>query len=292
MNEQDAPSTTAGTPRLRRLDRMQPDPDPRLIDELVPPDHVVRTVWELVEGLDFSELYAQVKAVEGRPDRPAVDPMIPTALWIYATLENIGSARDNKGDGEQARASTTDPEARRMKMPDGGFRPAYNVQFATTLDSLVIVGAEVTNAGADGGQMGPMMEQIQTQQGELPHEYYADGGFSTKDDIEHVEGRGVMVFTPVKEAERQQQAGNDPSAPRPGEGPFLTRWRERMGTAEGKRKYQQRSKCEWSNAQVRNRGLYRFLVRGLKKVKAIVLWHVLTHNLFRLVALRAQPAQT
>ncbi len=207
-------------------------------------------------------------------------------------VHKVQAAREarQKGDGTTARASTTDPEARRMKMPDGGFRPAYNVQFATTLDTLVIVGADVTNAGSDGGQMDPMVERIETQQGVLPQEYYTDGGFSTKEDIEEVGQRGVVVYTPVKEAEKQQQEGKDPYAPRRGEGPELSEWRQRMGTEAGQAKYKQRSKCEWSNAQSRNRGLYGIVVRGLEKVKAVVWWYVLAQNLLRWVALRAERA--
>ena len=63
-----------------------------------------------------------------------------------------------------------------------------------------------------------------------------------------------------------------------------------MGTEEGRQKYKQRAKCEWSNAEARNRGLYQFVVRGLAKVKTVVLWYVLVHNLFRMVALRAERA--
>jgi len=198
--------------------------------------------------------------------------------------------RRKKGDGGYARASTTDPEARRMKMPDGGYRPAYNVQFATTLDTLVIVGDDVIKAGSDGGQMDPMVERMERQHGELPEQYYTDGSFSVKEDIEKVGQRGVEVYTPIKEEEKQKREGKDPYAPRRGEGPKVTEWRERMGTEAAKEKYKQRSKCEWSNACCRNWGLWQFTVRGLEKVKVVVLWYVLTHNLFRMVALRAERA--
>jgi len=63
-----------------------------------------------------------------------------------------------------------------------------------------------------------------------------------------------------------------------------------MGTEEAKTKYKQRSKTEWPNAECRNRGLQQFLVRGLERVKSVILWYVLTHNLFRMVALRAKRA--
>ena len=88
--------------------------------------------------------------------------------------------------------------------------------------------------------------------------------------------------------EKKKQKGQDPYAPKRGDTPQVAAWRQRMGTAEAQAKYKQRSKTEWPNAECRNRGLQQFLVRGLEKVRSIVLWYVLTHNLFRMVALRAQ----
>ena len=207
--------------------------------------------------------------------------------------KKVAAAREarKKGDGQHARASTTDPEARKMKMGDGGFRPAYNVQFATTLDTLVIVGFDVINSGSDGGQMDPMVEKIEEQQGERPNDLLTDGGFSTKDDIENVGQRGVTVYTPVKEIEKKKKLGKNPFEAQKGDGPEVAKWRERMGTEAAQEKYKQRCKCEWPNAGCRNRGLHQFLVRGLEKVKPIVLWQVLVHNLLRMVDLRAQRAE-
>ena len=107
---------------------------------------------------------------------------------------------------------------------------------------------------------------------------YVDGGFSTKEDIQSVGQRGVTVFAPVKERKKQEQQGKDPYAAKPGGTPEVAAWRERMGTEEAKEKYRQRCKTEWPNAVCRNRGLQQFLVRGLEKVKSVVLWHVLIHN--------------
>jgi transposase len=422
----------AAVPRMKSPDRLQVDPDPKMIDELIPPGHKARLVWELVRELDLTPLYAQIKAVEGHAGRPPIDPRILVALWLYATDEGVAKARElyrrcydcdpykwlrggvdvnyhtladfrtqhpewlkeqvitniaalreerlasldvlgqdgmrvrasagndsfkrqatleqlleeaaqawdrleqefeqetelsareqaaqeravrermerlkqaqqevqkvaearekrKKGDGASARASTTDPEARRMKMGDGGTRPAYNVEFTTDLDSLVIVGADLINAGSDAGQMEPMVEQIETEQAPLPEngEYYVDGGFATKEDIASVAQRGVTVFSPPKDVEKQQRNGKDPYAPKRGDSPEVAAWRQRMGTEEGRQKYKQRAKCEWSNAECRNRGLHQFVVRGLAKVKSVVLWYVLVHNLFRMVALRAKRA--
>ena len=80
--------------------------------------------------------------------------------------KNCSSEKDSRrerGQDSQARASTTDPEARKMKMADGGYRPAYNVQFATAAGSRIIVGVNVTNEGADSGQMEPMLTQLERE---------------------------------------------------------------------------------------------------------------------------------
>jgi hypothetical protein len=207
-------------------------------------------------------------------------------------VKQVAQQRENreKGDGATARASTTDPEAHRMKMGDGGTRPAYNVQLVTDLDSLVIVAVDVVPAGSDSGQIEPMVQQIESQQGPLPvgGEYYVDGGFASNDDLESVGNRGVIVFAPVKAVEKKQRRGEDPFAPKRGDQPEVAKWRQRMGTAEAQEKYKQRCKTEYPNATCRNRGLQQFLVRGLAKVKTVVLWYVLTHNLLRMVALRAE----
>jgi len=78
-----------------------------------------------------------------------------------------------KGDGEKTRVSTTDPDARNMKMGDGRFRPAFNVQAGTLNDSRIIVGINVTNAGTDSGQMEPMLDQIESDFGKRPEEILA-----------------------------------------------------------------------------------------------------------------------
>ena len=399
----------------------------RALDQLLPGDHAARVVWEFVRKLDLSEFYADIKAVEGRPGQPPVDPAILLALWLLATIEGVGSARElarlctahlayewlcgevgvnhhllsdfrsahperlekllvqvlaslmnqglvtlnrvaqdgmrvrasagsssfrrqgklqehlrdaqaqvealknqldedagaadrrsksaqeraaqerlarveealaqlpeleakmerrKKGDGEKARCSTTDADARRMKMADGGTRPAYNVQLATTDETRLIVGWDVTNVGADGGLMTPMIEQLATHFGQRPREHLADGGFTSKRDIEELESHGTTVFTPVKEEEQKRAKGEDPFAPRPGDSPAIAAWRQRMGTPAAQAIYGLRpSLAEFPNAVFRNRGLRQFLVRGLRKVKAATLWQVLAFNLTRLQTL-------
>jgi len=56
-------------------------------------DHIARFVWEFVLGLDLTEFYQVIGSVIGGPGRAAIDPRILVTLWLYATLEGIGSAR-------------------------------------------------------------------------------------------------------------------------------------------------------------------------------------------------------
>jgi len=199
-------------------------------------------------------------------------------------------AKKAESQKEQARASTTDPEARVMKMGDGGFRPAHNVQLATDTASQVITAVDVINTGSDQGQMPPIVEQHQQRYGHKPAEILVDGGFAKKEDIEKLAAAPTptTVYAPVQKPKTDDR---DPHTPRPGDSAPVAQWRVRMGTPEAKEIYRQRAAtAECVNAISRNRGLRQFLVRGLQKVRAVVLWFALAHNLMRAVALRAAAA--
>ena len=151
-----------------------------------------------------------------------------------AAREEIAQKMEQRqrGSGGEARASTTDPDARKMKMADGGFRPAYNVQFATATRGRVIVGVDVVNIGTDGGQMLPMAEEVERRFGQRPEEVLADGGFVKLDDITHLESHGTRVYLPIMELDEKRAKGIDPFAPVKGDTPEVARWRARMGTPE------------------------------------------------------------
>lgn len=83
----------AGRPRVQRPNREQLEMRAVDLDGLLPADHRARLVWAFVEGLDLDPLYADIRAIEGAPGRPPIDPAILTGLWLYATLEGVGSAR-------------------------------------------------------------------------------------------------------------------------------------------------------------------------------------------------------
>jgi len=226
------------------------------------------------------EQSARKRAAEERRDR------------VKAALERIPEAEAKKKPDEKhkARVSTTDPDARVMKMADGGFRPALNVQFATDTESQIIVGVDVTNSGSDQGEMSPMVEQIENRYGKPPNDMLIDGGFAKHDDIEAVSvphGK-TTVYAPVM---KSKKTGVDVHAPRWSDSPAIAEWRKRMATDEAKEIYKQRAAtAECVNAIARNRGFWQFRVRGSPKARTIALWYALLHNVMRAVALRAVPA--
>jgi transposase len=421
-------------PRVERPNRAQLELRSVDLDGLLPADHRARLVWDFVEGLDLSPLYAAIRAVEGSAGRPAIDPAILTALWLYATLEGVGSARaldrlcdqhdayrwlaggvsvnyhtladfrvahadvvdalltrsvatlmaeglvtltrvaqdgvrvrasagaasfrgrdrlqhyldeadrqvrtlrqeldedpaatsrrqaaartraaqerlarvkkalehladieaqhrhahDSAAHRRTARASTTDPEARVMKMADGGFRPAFNPQLAADTGSQIIVGVDVTNVGSDLGQLPPMIEQLRRRYGQRPAEVLADGNFPGHAAIETLTAQGCVLLAPVPQPRKSRTQPSapprDPHAPRPDDSPAVAAWRQRMGTPTAKTLYKLRAAtAECVNAIARNRGLHQFRVRGLDKVRAVLLWFALAHNLMRGAELR------
>jgi transposase len=423
----------AGTPRLLQPNRLQIELRASDLESLLPEDHRARLVWGYVTRQDLSKLFEAVKARGSNAGRAAIDPRILFALWLYATLDGVGSGREvarlvlehdayrwicggvsvnyhavndfrsgnealmdelltanvaslaavgaislecvaqdgmrvradagaasfrrqasldehlsqaselvqtiktqaqadpglakrqaqaaklraaqereeriraaleqlpqvaaakkrNGDKAEDARASMTDADARVMKMGDGGFRPAYNVQFATTCESQVIVGMDVVNIGSDMAQLAPMVEQVQQRLGRSPEQWLVDGGFPAHEQIDAVADK-TELYAPIPESRpKKDEQGNkvaqDKYQPRPEDSKAVTEWRKRMANDQAKELYKQRAAtAECVNAQARNRGLQQMPVRGLAKVRAVVGLFVLAHNLMRMVKLAPQ----
>jgi len=239
---------------------------------------------------------------------------------IQAALERLpevaATKRRNGGKPEDARASTTDAQASVMKMGDGGFRPAYNVQFATDCAAQVIVGMDVVTTGSDMAQLAPMVEQVERRLGKTPDQWLVDGGFPAHEQIDAVADK-TELYAPVPKtkapkakdepkdeaadpARKDAKSGNTPHDPqrpapisefdpKPGDSDAVAQWRQRMNTDGARAIYKHRAAtAECVNAQARNRGLLRMPVRGLAKVKCVVRLYVLAHNLMRLAALAPQ----
>jgi transposase len=202
------------------------------------------------------------------------------ALARLPEIEEIKKRQGKKP--EEARASMSDAEATVMKMGDGGFRPAYNPQLASDADSLVIVGVDVATVGSDQGQMAPMVEQVIERCGRAPEAWLVDGGFVGHDQIERA-SQSTVVYGPVPEPKDKTLDAHQAKA---SDSEAVAAWRERMGTIEAKAIYKRRAAtAECVNAQSRNRGLQQFQVRGLAKVKCVMLIFALAHNLMRMAAL-------
>ena len=172
-----------------------------------------------------------------------------------------------------------------MKMPDGGFRPAYNGQLIGDPVSNVVVGLDIDSSGSDHGWVMPMLRQVRQRYRTAPNELLVDGAFSRAGDIEWA-ARPENGATAIFMAPTNSKHGTDPLQPRPGDGPGVAAWRARMASAAGQAVYKLRGLHERINADLRRRGLTRFTVRGKAKARIILLWHSLAHNLVRGFALR------
>jgi transposase len=195
---------------------------------------------------------------------------------VEEALATVGELRDE--GKKKPRASTTDAEARVMKMPDGGFRPAYNIQEATAGSPMggprTVVGVLVTNLGSDMSSITPMLDQIESRTEQLPEVLLADANHATHACIRNATQRGVtpVVAVPSRSEKPGPQGDTDPD---------VQAWRDRMQTDEAKKLYKARAGlCELTNAHLKHHhGTSQVLVRGLDKVKCVALLGALTANL-------------
>jgi transposase len=202
-------------------------------------------------------------------------------------IPEVAETKKRNGAKNPPRVSTTDPDARVMKRGDGGFRPAYNIQFATTTDAArVIVGHHVTKQGSDMGESTPMLEQIEDRTGVRPREMLLDGGYAQHDAMDQAAEKQVTLYAPVPKPRKDDT--KDPHVARQGDSEAVARWRERMGTEEAKKIYKERAAtAETVNADGKqHRGLDSLSVRGLPKVTGSAALFVLTYDILRLITLR------
>ena len=201
--------------------------------------------------------------------------------------EVIETKKRNGAKDATARVSSTDPDARVMKMGDGGFRPAFNVQFATTTDAArVIVGVAVSNRGSDMGESTPMLEQIEQRTGVRPAELLVDGGYAQHRAIDQAAQNGVTVYAPLPKPRKADDP--DPHLPREDDSEAVAAWRQRMATDEAREIYKQRAATvETVNADAKaHRGLDSLVVRGLPKILSSASLFALTYDILRLITLR------
>ena len=247
-------------------------------------EHVDRLKKETENESDRLEGEARRKAAAERAARERKE-RVDEALRQHEQLSRQREQR-KKGDGETTRVSTTDPDARKMKMANGGYDPAYNVQFGTDGDVRMIVRVDVNNRGTDGGELPPMIEGIQQDYGTTPKHAYVDSAYATQESVTAAEQAGTKVVSSVPRADQLEQHGKDPHSRQRRDTDEYAAFRARMADPEYQKLYKSRpSIAEFPNADCRNRNLRQFRVRGLVKVKAVALWHALAFNLQRILCL-------
>jgi transposase len=268
----------AGASSFRREERLE-----KLLEQAARHVQELRALVDDPEksaGLSARQKAAQTRAARERQERieDAIN-RLPDLKKKQAKLAEQKS-RKEKEKLKEPRASTTDAEATVMKMANGGFNPAVNIQFATDTQSRAIVGVAVIGEGNDHHQSEPMRQQVQDRTGRKVHEHLVDGGFLVMEEIESAATAGVTIYVPPKAPRDKSKRGTE-FLPKPQESEALGDWRQRMGTEQGKEIYKQRaSTSETVNADIRtHRGLDRLLVRGLKKAKCIALWCALAYNI-------------
>ena len=239
---------------------------------------------ETSDGGNARRQAAQTRAAEDKARR------IAEALQQREELSKRQEKR-KKGSGTQTRVSTTDPEARTMKMANGGYNPAYNVQFASDADARVILAVTVSNEGADGGELAPMHAKVVTNYHKTPKKVLVDAAYATRKGVTAVEQAGSIIVSTVPRAEEYLKKGKDPHAAQKLDTPEFVAFRQRMAEEEYKELYKQRpSIAEFPNAVCRNQNLQQFNVRGIIKVTAVAFWHAIAFNFRRLQDLIAASA--
>ena len=266
----------------------------RLAELLAQAREHVEELRRQVDSGEQASLTARQKAMRKRAAEDKQRRLEEAIAQLPELKRKQAEAERRAGAGEQGqkvrqrqpRVSTTDAEARRMKMPNGGFNPAVNVQLATDTHSRAIVGIEVSNEGSDSvGLSTPMRQQVEQRSGQEVEQHLLDGGYMRKDDIEQAHGAGVQLFVPPKPARKEHNRGQE-LEPKPGDSEAVLHWKQRMKSEEGKEIYKQRAATsETVNADLRSyRGLTQMTVRGLGKIRCVALWCALAYNVMHFAA--------
>ena len=272
---------SAGSNSFRREERLQ-----QLLEQ------ARQQVLELRKQLESPAQSAAVTVRQKAARRRAAESRQQRLEQAIAQLPELkqkqaeAAQRAGKGKcGDQIRAreprvSTTDPATRVMKMANGGFNPAVNVQLATDTESRAILGVEVSNESSDSaGLSEPMRQQVEQRTGGTVEQHLVDGGYLRMEDIVQAHQQEVALFVPPKPAKNPQNRGHE-LEPKPSDSEAIQAWKQRMASQEGQNIYQQRAATsETVNADLRTyRGLTPLTVRGLNKITCVTLWCALAYN--------------
>ena len=272
---------SAGASSFRREERLE-----QLLEQA---RRHVEQLRQQVDSPEHAALSARQRAARKRAGAEKQQRLEQAMAQLPELKQKQAEAARRAGSGKrgqqirarQPRVSTTDAQARVMKMPNGGFNPAVNVQLATDTASRAIVGVEVSNEGSDNaGLSEPMRRQVEQRSGGKVSQHLIDGGYLRTEDIEQAHLKGVELFVPPKPARHASNRGRE-LEPKRGDTEAVLDWKRRMDSEEGKQIYKQRAATsETVNSDLRSyRGLSQFTVRGLNKIKCVALWCALAYNL-------------
>jgi transposase len=247
---------------------------------------------EYASGLSAKKAAARRRAAREKQQRleQAIEqlPTLKAKQQKAIKIQGTGK-RGQKLRKKDLRVSTTDAQTRVMKMPNGGFNPAVNVQLASDAQSRAIVGVEVSSEGNDAtGLSGQMRKQVQDRTQQKVQQHLLDGGYTCKDHIEQAHEQQVELFVPPKPA-RGEKRGTE-LQPKPGDSEAILAWKARMSSEQGKAIYKLRgSTSETINADLRTyRGLVQLTVRGLPKARCVALWCALAYNVMHFAGVLLQ----
>jgi hypothetical protein len=163
----------------------------------------------------LKEAKAQVAAVEAMSEEEGSRRMAKARQRaarerqerLEQALKEFEQLEKEDKDKEHRRVSTSDPEARVMKQPGGGYAPSYNVQIDTDAKNGVVVAVGVVQAGNDFEQLEPGIDRVQDNLKETPKEVVTDGGYVSKDTIVAMKERAIEYIAPcVDEAGKGQSS--------------------------------------------------------------------------------------
>jgi transposase len=273
---------SAGSSSFRREERLQ-----QLLVQAQ--QQVLELRKQLESPAQSAAMTARQKAARKRAAESRQQRLEQAIAQLPEVKQKQAEAAQRAGQGKcgdqirarQPRVSTTDAATRVMKMANGGYNPAVNVQLATDTESRAILGVEVSNEGSDSaGLSEPMRQQVEQRTGGKVEQHLVDGGYLRTEDIVEAHQQRVELFVPPKPARNPQNRGRELEQ-KSGDSEAIRAWKQRMASQEGQKIYKERAATsETVNADLRTyRGLVPLTVRGLEKITCVALWCALAHNL-------------
>jgi transposase len=231
-----------------------------------------------VEALKKPEALADCTKRQAAARKRAARERLDRTTRALAKIKEL-EAKPRKADRSAPRVSTTDPDAPKVRMANGGIGAGYAIQITADTKTRVITAVGIGVTGSDYSELVPAVERHREMTGSLPKAIFADKGFEELSDIGELEEIGVEVYVPDSMPDTDSKKRLKPE---------MAAWRLRMKTPAAIAHYcrVRPSTIEWVNARIKTRGLSVISVRGRAKAAIIAKWHALRHNIDQTFYLR------